>query len=163
MRGGRREEVRGKSRAWKAAGLALALLVFPGRTAWAGGEWVTVPLIALDYYGWAYTEIFEDKADVFGWSTAGVDALGWTLLAAGGDADAGLKLVNLAGLAKTAYPLATLLGASDRTVRQRAWIALGTHAATLLTLGFLGRPALSVDTTMGPRRDGTGMVLSCRF
>ncbi len=143
--------------------LTLALLFGETGKARAGNEWVTVPLVVADYYGWAYTEIFEDHADVFGGCTAGVDALGWTLLVAANDPDAGLKLVNLAGLAKTTYPLATLLGASDTAVRQRAWIALGTHAATLLTLELLGRPAVNVDTTLGPRRDGTGMTLAFQF
>jgi len=138
-----------------------------GSTGWpltvcAANEPVTVPLILADYYGWAYTEMFEDRADVYAWSAAGVDALGWTLLAAKGDYS-GLFLVNLAGIGKTAYPIFTLLGASEDAVRERAWIALGTHAATLVTLEILGRPALSIQYTMGPRRDGVGLVLSSRF
>ena len=110
--------------------LALLLFATPGGRLAAQSEILTVPLIAADYYGWAYTEAFEDRANVFAWSTAGVDALGWSVFFAGRDADAGLKLVNLAGWAKTAYPVATLIWVSDSTVRIRAWIAAGTHAAT---------------------------------
>jgi hypothetical protein len=128
----------------------------------AGNEWITVPLVVGDYYGWAYTEAFMDNATVYGFSTAGVDALGWTLLIGAGDYDAGLKFVNLAGLAKTAYPIATLLWATDTGTRQRAWIALGTHTLTLVTLEFLGRPALTVDA-FGPRHDAYGVSLAFRF
>jgi len=142
--------------------LALALGAVSLRDSRAANEGITVPLVLADYYGWAYTEIFMDHADIFGWSTAGVDALGWTLLAAQGDYT-GLFLVNVAGVAKTAYPAVTLLGTSDAGVRERAWIALGTHAATLLTLELLGRPALSIQSSMGPRGDGTGLELTCRF
>ncbi len=84
------------------------------------------------------------------WSTAGVDALGWTLFFAAKDYDAGLFLVNAAGCAKTLYPLATLLGASDSPVRERAWIALGTHAATLVTLEFLEAPRLEYPNDLRP-------------
>ena len=127
----------------------------------AKNEAVTVPIILADYYGWAYTEIFTDKVDVFGWSTAGVDALGWTLLAASPDYT-GLFFVNLAGVAKTVYPVVALLSSSDSPTRERAWIALGTHTVTLFTLEGLGRPALSIQA-MGPRRDGLGLSLACRF
>jgi hypothetical protein len=127
----------------------------------ADHEWITVPVVVADYYGWAYTEAFMDNAAVYGFSTAGVDALGWSLFAAG-DYDAGLKFVNLAGLAKTVYPIATLLWASDTGTRDRAWIALGTHALTLVTLEFLGRPALTVEA-FGPRHDAYGASLAFRF
>ena len=129
----------------------------------AANEWVTVPLVLADYYGWAYTEAFEDHADVYGWTTAGVDAIGWTLFFAAKDYDAGLFLVNAAGDAKTLYPLVTLLGARDPAVRERAWIAVGTHTATLLTLELLGRPALSIQTSMGPRGNGLGLAYALRF
>jgi hypothetical protein len=142
--------------------LFVAVFLIPGNRALARNEVVTVPLVLADYYAWAYAEAFEDRAEVYGWSTAGVDALGWTLVISSGD-DAGLVLVNAAGLAKTIYPVATLLGASDPAVRERAWIAVGTHSATLLALGFLGRPAVSVRTGMGPRRDGSGLELAFRF
>jgi hypothetical protein len=150
------------SQSWKTLALALSLAAADISKSRAASEEITVPLVLADYYGWAYTEIFEDHADVFGWSTAGVDALGWTLLATQGDYT-GLFLVNAAGVAKTAYPAVTLLGTSDAGVRERAWIALGTHAATLLTLELLGRPALSIRSSMGPRGDGTGLELTCRF
>ena len=142
--------------------LALALGAVSLRDCRAANEGITVPLVLADYYGWAYTEIFMDHADIFGWSTAGVDALGWTLLAAQGDYT-GLFLVNVAGVAKTAYPAAALLGASDTGARERAWIALGTHALTLLTLEILGKPALSIQSSTGLHQDATELVLTCRF
>ncbi|HTA76263.1 MAG TPA: hypothetical protein VK791_03820 [bacterium] len=128
----------------------------------ADHEWITVPVVVTDYYGWAYTEAFMDNATVYGFSTAGVDALGWTLLIGAGDYDAGLKFVNLAGLTKTIYPVVTLLAASDTGTRERAWIALGTHTVTLVTLEFLGRPALTVEA-FGPRHDAYGASLAFRF
>lgn len=128
----------------------------------AENEIVTIPLVLGDYYAWAYVEAIEDRATVYGWSTAGVDALGWGVLAFRGD-DSGLFLVNLAGISKTAYPVVTLLTAKDSPTRTRAWIALGTHAATLLSLDLLGRPELSVNTALGPRQDGTGLVLALGF
>lgn len=144
---------------WAAA--FLTSFIYPSRAS-AGNEAVTVPIILADYYGWAYTEAFEDKADVYGFSTAGVDALGWILLVTSRD-NAGLFLVNTAGIAKTVYPVAALLGASDPGIRQRAWIALGTHTATLLGLELLGKPALSIQSSMGPRQDGLGLVMALKF
>ncbi len=143
--------------------LVLLFSIVGARKALAANEIITVPVVLADYYGWAYTEAFEDHADIYGWSTAGVDALGWTLFFAANDYDAGLFLVNTAGLAKTLYPVATLLGASDSAVRERAWIAVGTHTATLLTLELLGRPALNVQTSLGPSRDGYGVSLAYKF
>jgi hypothetical protein len=143
--------------------LVFILSVMATGKARAANEIVTVPVVLADYYGWAYTEAFEDRADIYGWSTAGVDALGWTLFFAANDYDAGLFLVNTTGLAKTLYPVVTLLGASDSDVRERAWIAVGTHAATMITLGFLGRPALSVKTSLGPSRDGIGLAYAFNF
>ena len=128
----------------------------------AGTELITVPVILGDYYVWAYDEAIQDHADIYGWSTAGVDALGWGVYLLSAD-EAGMKLVNVAGISKTVYPLATLLWASDGPTRERVWIALGTHTATLLTLELLGRPALSINTSMGPRHDGTGMELAFKF
>ncbi|HJT23822.1 MAG TPA: hypothetical protein VJ873_04560, partial [bacterium] len=93
----------------------------------AANEIVTVPVVLADYYGWAYTEAFEDNARIYGWTSAGVDALGWSLFFAANDYDAGLFLVNTDGIGKTLYPVITLLGASDNAVRDRAWIAVGTH------------------------------------
>ena len=144
--------------------LVLGLMgILPSAKAWAGNEPITVPVVMADYYGWAYTEAFEDHADIFGWSCAGVDALGWGLFFTANDYDAGLFFVNTAALAKTVYPVATLLGASDSTVRNRAWIAVGTHTATILLLEALGRPALSVQTTMGPRRNGVGLAYAFQY
>ena len=114
-------------------------ILLPAGHARAANEFVTVPVILGDYYAWAYTEAFEDRANAYGWTTAGVDALGWSLVLAA-QSEAGLKLVNLAGIAKTVYPVTAILWASDEAVRQRAWIALGTHALSLVTLELLGRP-----------------------
>jgi len=139
----------------------LSLGLFPARGL-SQNEWITVPVILADYYGWAYTEAFEDKAQIYGWSTAGVDALGWTITLASKDYEGrvtGLFFVNLAGIAKTLYPVATLLWASDKDSQDRAWIALGTHTASLLTLELLGKPALSVQS-MGPRKDGMGLQVA---
>jgi hypothetical protein len=141
--------------------LFLIFFILGVRSAKADHEWITVPVVAADYYGWAYTEAFMDNATIYGFSTAGVDALGWSLFVAG-DYDAGLKFVNLAGLAKTIYPVVTLLAATDTGTRERAWIALGTHTLTLVTLEFLGRPALTVDA-FGPRHDAYGASLAFRF
>ena len=152
---------RGLERALVAAVLALGLWLAAAPKASARNEWVTVPIILTDYYGWSYAEIFQDRADAFGWSVAGVDSLGWGILATTRDY-AGLFFVNLAGMAKTVYPVVTLLGAQDGQVKDRAWIALGTHTATLLSLELLGHPALSLQA-MGPHRDGMGLALACRF
>ena len=115
-------------RGWLGVALGLGM-VLPGG-AQAKNEWVTVPIILGDYYVWAYAQAIEDKANVYGFSTAGVDALGWSLVLF--KDPAGLFFVNLAGLAKTGYPLVTLLASSDEPTRERAWVSLGTHAATLL-------------------------------
>lgn len=129
----------------------------------AGNEIITIPMVLVDYNAWAYTEIFEDNARIYGWTSAGVDALGWGLFFAANDYDAGLFLVNLDGIGKTIYPVVTLLGASDSAVRERAWIAVGTHTVTITTLELLGRPALSVQTSMGPSHDGLGLSYAYRF
>ena len=127
----------------------------------AAHEALTVPLILGDYYAWSYTEIFEDKANTFGFTVAGVDALGWGWLVLSPDYT-GLFLVNAAGIAKTVYPAVVLISSSDTPSRNRAWIALGTHALTLAALEALGRPELGVEA-MGPRGDGTGVTLAFRF
>jgi len=141
---------------------ALLVLFLGVGSAKAANEWITIPVVAVDYYGWAYSEAYLDKATVYGFSTAGVDALGWGLLVTTGDYDVGLKLVNLAGLAKTIYPIVTLLAATDTGTRDRAWIALGTHTLTLVTLELLGRPALTVEA-FGPHHDAYGASLAFRF
>jgi len=143
-------------------GLVLWLWMAFSPKARAGNEILTVPLVLADYYGWAYTEAFQDHADIYAWSTAGVDALGWTLIFTSRDY-AGLFMVNVAGLAKTVYPAVALLGAKDSGIQERALIALGTHATTLLALELFGHPAISVQSSMGPSRDGLGLTLACRF
>ncbi len=149
-------------RAILGSGLLVFFLFSIPPQAKAANELITIPVVVADYYGWAYTEAFMDKATVYGFTTAGVDALGWGLLVTTGDYDAGLKFVNLAGMAKTIYPVVTLLAASDQGTRERAWIALGTHTATLLTLQVLGQPALIVQA-LGPRHDAYGAALAFKF
>jgi hypothetical protein len=145
----------------KAAFLLLLLLLLPTPKAYCRNEAVTIPLIAADYYGWAYTEAFMDKSYVYGWSTAGVDTLGWTILLTRKEYS-GLFFVNVAGIAKTVYPVVQLLASSDSDTRSRAWIALGTHTATLISLELLGKPALSIQT-MVPKNGGYGASLAFRF
>ncbi len=129
--------------------------------AWPKDEEITLPVIIADYYAWAYTEAVEDKATLYACSTGAVDAAGWVFLAAKPDYT-GLFLVNLAGGAKTVYPLAVLLTSSDNGARERAWIALGTHAATLITLELLGKPEISLQA-MTPKGKGLGLQLACRY
>ena len=143
------------------SGLALFLAAASPAQAPAANEFITLPVIAGDYYAWAYTEAFQDHADIYGWSTAGVDALGWGLIVTTHDYS-GLFFVNLAGIAKTVYPVVALLGASDTGVRERAWIALGTHTISLLTLELLGKPALDIQS-MGPSHDGVGLAFNYKF
>lgn len=141
--------------------LICGLLLLVGKVQ-ARNEFVTVPLILGDYYAWAYTEAFQDRADIYGWSTAGVDALGWGIILTTHDYS-GLFFVNLAGVAKTVYPVVALLGSSDKGVQERAWIALGTHTLTLVSLELLGRPALEIRSSMGPSQDGIGLAFDRQF
>ncbi len=142
--------------------LVFVLFLIAGpQKARAAHEAITVPLVIGDYYVWSYTEIFEDNAQAFGFSVAGVDALGWGWMALSPDYTS-LFLINAAGIAKTVYPAVVLLSSSDTPSRNRAWIALGTHTVTLVTLEALGRPELGVQA-MGPRGDGTGVTLAFRF
>lgn len=143
------------------SGLAALILTAGTGKARAGNEAITVPFILADYYAWSYTEIFEDGSTVFGYSAAGVDALGWGWMAFSPDYT-GLFLINAAGIAKTVYPAVVVLTSSDPPSRNRAWIALGTHAFTLLTLEALGQPELGVQA-MGNRGDGAGVRLALRF
>jgi hypothetical protein len=138
----------------------LMLVLFPLRV-FGKNEEITVPLIAADYYAWAYTEAFLDHSDVYGWSTAGVDALGWIIVLTRNEYS-GMFLVNVAGIAKTVYPVVELLSSSDPDTRTRAWIAMGTHAATLVSLELLGKPGLSVHA-MVPQSGGYGAELAFRF
>jgi hypothetical protein len=141
--------------------MALLFLAVSPREAPAKNELITVPIIVGDYYVWAYAEMFQDHSDIYGWSTAGVDALGWGLIVTTHDYS-GLFFVNLAGIAKTVYPVTELLWSSDSQAHERAWIALGTHALTLVSLELLGRPALNIQS-MGPRQDGVGLEYAFRF
>jgi len=138
----------------------LFLTLIPLRV-FAKNEEITVPLVVADYYAWAYTEAFLDHSDVYGWSTAGVDALGWTIILTRNEYS-GMFLVNVAGIAKTVYPVVELLSSSDSDTRNRAWIALGTHAAALISLELLGKPGLSVHA-MVPQSGGCGAELAFRF
>jgi hypothetical protein len=148
-----------KARGWF---LLMGFFLIAGfEKAQAGNEVITIPIIAADYYAWSYTEIFEDNAEIFGYSTAGVDTLGWGWMAFSPDYT-GLFLINAAGIAKTVYPAVVLLSSSDSPSRDRAWVALGTHALTLLSLEALGQPELGVQA-MGPRGDGAGVKLAFRF
>jgi len=160
MRSGKRADKRRMGRILAVMAIGICALL-PGEAP-AKNEWVTVPVILGDYYLLAYAQAIEDKADIYGYSTAGVDALGWSLILLGRD-PAGLFFVNMAGLAKTGYPIVTLLASSHEPTRERAWVSLGTHAATLLTLEFLGRPGLSLNSSMGPRGDGLGGELAFHF
>ena len=145
----------------KAIFFILLLFLFPIQKAFCRNEAITVPIIVADYYGWAYTEAFMDKSYVYGWSTAGVDALGWTIILTRKEYS-GLFFVNVAGIAKTLYPVVELIASSDSDTRSRAWIALGTHTATLISLELLGKPGLSIQT-MVPKSGGYGASLAFRF
>jgi hypothetical protein len=128
----------------------------------AGNEAITIPIVLADYYVWAYTQAFRDRAFPYAWSTAGVDALGWgTILFTG--KYSGLFLVNVAGLSKTVYPLVRLAdGDVPMDIRRRAWRAVGTHAGTLLLLKALGKPAISVQSWT-PAGGGEGVRLALGF
>ena len=110
----------------------------------AANEALTVPVVLADYYGFAYTQAFQDRSYGFAYPTAAVDLLGWGLVAA--KKYPGLFCVNLAGVAKTVYPVVILCGKPTREVKLRAWISLGTHAATLLWLKAWSKPALRVES-----------------
>ncbi len=96
-------------------------------------------------------EAFADHADINAWSTAGVDALGWTRTARRRIMTPEmLFLVERGGLTKTLYPLVTaplgIVKFPEVSGKGTHQIATGTHAATLATLEFLGRPALNIQT-----------------
>lgn len=129
--------------------------------AYGKNEAITVPLIVGDYYAWAYTEAFEDKSDVYAWSTAGVDALGWGIVLTTKEYS-GLFFINVAGIAKTVYPMIELLNSSDRGVQERAWIALGTHALTLVSLELFGKPGLAIQPKISKSGE-PGVLLAFRF
>lgn len=142
----------------RAAAAALALAgVGAAGSARAGQEWLTVPVILADFYGFAYYQAFEDGADAYGWTVAGVDALGWGIVA-GTRKYEGLFLVNLANTAKLAYPAVRLAGSPERQVKRRAWLSLGTHTGTLLLTKYLGKPAIRVES-----RAPAGVLLAYEF
>jgi hypothetical protein len=105
-----------------------------------------------DYYGFAYVQAFKDRSFGYAYPTAAVDLLGWGLVAA--RQYPGLFCVNMAGVAKTVYPVVILCGKPTREVKHRAWISLGTHAATLLWLKVWSKPALRVESSLGPSGGG---------
>jgi len=141
--------------------LAMALTMVMG-TVQARNEALTVPVVLADYYGFAYYQAFKDRAFPYAWSTAGVDALGWGIVAIP-RRYSGLFLVNMAGVAKTVYPVVRLSdGDCPLEVRRRAWTSVGTHAGTLLLLKFLGKPAIAVQS-WAPPSDGEGVRLALRF
>jgi hypothetical protein len=142
----------------------LAFLVIMGTVggAQARNEALTVPVVLADYYGFAYYQAFEDRAHPYAWSTAGVDALGWGIVAVARRYP-GLFLVNMAGVAKTVYPVVRLSdGDVPMQVRRRAWVSVGTHAGTLLFLRFAGKPAVAVRS-WSPAGGGEGMRLAFGF
>jgi hypothetical protein len=108
-------------------------------------EVITLPVVLTDYYGFAYAQACRDRSYGFFYPTAGVDVLGWTILAVKGKYS-GMFLVNFAGVAKTVYPLVILGGKPDREKKQRAWISVGTHAGSILWLKIWGKPALAVSS-----------------
>lgn len=134
-------------------------LYLPARGARAASEAVTLPVVLADYYGFAYAQAFLDHSYGYAYPTAAVDALGWGLVAF--HRYPGLVCVNLAGAAKTLYPMAKLCGKPSRSVRRRAWASLGTHAATLLWLKAWGKPALHVEGAC--LSDGAGMRVALAF
>ena len=142
---------------------ALFALIFPSfpRPAQAGHEVVTLPVVLADYYGFAYAQAWRDRSFGFLYPAAGVDLLGWTVMATTRKYS-GMFLVNFACVAKTAYPLVILAGKPDREVKRRAWASVGTHTGTLLWLKIWGKPALSVETWALPN-DGHGIRLAAAF
>lgn len=110
-----------------------------------------------DFYAWAYTQAFQDKAHSYAWTTAGVDAFGWGLIVAG--SREGLFLVNLANTVKLLYPIVRLAGSAPPEIEHRAWVSLGTHAATLLTLHWLGKVEVGVRFSRQEER----IFLATRF
>ncbi len=142
--------------------LALALAAATPAPLRARNEAVTVPVVLADYYGLAYTQAFKDRAFPYAWSTAGVDALGWGIVAFARRYP-GLFLVNMAGLSKTVYPVVRLAdGDVPMEVRRRAWVSVGTHAGTLLFLKWVGKPAVAVQS-WAPDLGGHGVMLAYRF
>jgi hypothetical protein len=125
-----------------------------------GREALTVPVIVADYYVFSYFQAFKDRSFGYAYPTAVVDTLGWGLIAA--RQYPGMVCVNMAGLAKTVYPLVILCGKPERDVKRRAWVSLGTHAATLLWLKAWGKPTLRVESSLrGP--DGGEVRVAWRF
>jgi hypothetical protein len=139
----------------------LILVFFAAPPAQASREALTIPVILADYYGFAYTQAYQDRSFGFFYSAAGVDALGWGIVAAK-RRYSGMFLVNFAGVAKTVYPLVILGGKPDREIKRRAWVSVGTHAGTLIWLRVWGKPGLAVTSWM-PDKGGTGAHLAWAF
>ncbi len=147
-------------------GMVLGLIAFLQLVgvsqAQARHEVLTVPWILADYYAFSYSQAFLDRAHPYAWSTAGVDALGWGVVVFAKKYP-GLVLVNVAGIAKTVYPIVRLAnGGTPMEIRRRAWASVGTHAATLVMLKFLSKPAVSVHS-YAPPSGGSGVELAFRF
>ncbi len=130
------------------------------RVAQARNEAVTLPVILADYYGFAYFQAFKDRSFGYAYPTAGVDALGWGLMAFG--KYPGMVCVNLAGVSKTVYPAALLLGKPNHDEKRRAWASIGTHAFSLLWLKAWGKPSIRVNGTVRAP-DGAQLHVAWRF
>ena len=153
----------GRNVIWKFRLLVLTFLALTFSTvpSHARREVLTVPVILADYYGFAYWQAWEDRSFGYMYPTAGVDALGWSIVALKGKYS-GMFLVNLAGVAKTLYPGVILAGKPDREKKHRAWVSLGTHAGTLLWLKIWSKPALAV-TSWSPDPGLAGVRLAWAF
>jgi hypothetical protein len=138
---------------------AFLLLLASPRPVKAANEIFTVPVVLGDYYFYSYYEPVKDHSVAYTYPLAGVDALGWGLIAA--KKNAGLFLINFAGAAKTVYPAAKLLGKPPRDVKRRAWWGVGAHAFTFLWLKVWSRPGLRVETAYVPF--GTGLRATWTF
>ena len=130
------------------------------RIAQARNEAVTLPVILADYYGFAYFQAFKDRSFGYAYPTAGVDALGWGLMAFG--KYPGMVCVNLAGVSKTVYPAVLLLGKPNHDEKRRAWASVGTHAFSLLWLKAWGKPSIRVNGTVRAP-DGAQLHVAWRF
>ena len=141
--------------------LALCLGLLLASPLQAKHEAVTIPVVLADYYGFAYYQAFRDHAYGYAYPTAAVDLLGWGIVALK-HRYSGMFLVNMAGLAKTVYPLARLAGKPDRDIRRRAWVSVGTHAGSLLWLKLWSKPELAV-TSWVPDAGGNGLRVAWAF
>jgi hypothetical protein len=123
---------------------------------------VSFPIAFANYYVWAYTEAYEDRSFVYADTTAGIDAMGWIILATT-DQYSGLFLINMAAISKTVYPVVQLLGKPISAVKQRAWIDIATNLTTLLLLKWMGHPALQVESFLPEDRWVPGIQVAYSF